>query len=144
MILFGFFSFILLNYGTSTISMVLLFLLIFGACMYISESIYVHKIRKYPKTFLVVTHSDVHFFAIMDNQIQIHQALNLNVNKLNEVFFGNFDEKRNQIGCFFEIRKNDNILLSGKLNLVNNNWIVDDFPQKFLFPTQKLQQIINS
>ena len=139
--IYSFFAFILGDMGVSKLSLIFLLILIIGAFMFIAESIYVNNIKKYPEVYLVLTNSDLHFISIRNQNIEIYHTFDINVNELNKVFYGEFNRKQQRIGEHFEIRKNDQRLLSGKINIEGNTLKSYIIPEKYLLAEKKLRKI---
>lgn len=118
-----------------------LFILIIGGIMFLADYIYKNSIKTYPETLLVITDSDMYFFAVKNGRFEIAHTFDLNVNKLGEFFYGEINRKTKRIGKNFEIRKEGKKLLSGKLLVSDNRLYSPNVPDELLLPVEKLQKI---
>ncbi len=119
-------------------------ILVFGIVMYLLERIYANVIRKYPSTFLVVTNANLHFFLIKGNGKGSSHKFEVDVEKLEDVFYGQINKNTNRIGQNFAIKQNDKTLLSGKLSISKNQLFSEELDSKYFFPIEKLQNIFLS
>lgn len=141
MFLFGFFTFILLDFGASIYSIIIFCVMILSGLMYLADKIYVNYIKKYPDSALVLTKSNLYYFLMKNNKILKYNKLDVDIKNLGQFFYGDMDRNTGKIGKRFLIKRNGTTLVSGNLKIENNKFQCDYFSGEDLLPFEELHKI---